>query len=71
MQVILKLYEASSAKINFSKSQALQAESYKKRIDKTGQIVWSQFSIKILGVHFGSYVLDNSNWHKISHSLVK
>ena len=34
-------------------------------------MVWSQFSIKILGVHFGSSVLDNSNWDKISHSLAK
>ena len=34
-------------------------------------MVWSQFSIKILGVHFGSFVLDNSNWDKISHSLEK
>ena len=34
-------------------------------------MVWSQFSIKILGVHFGSFVLDNSNSAKISHSLAK
>ena len=34
-------------------------------------MVWSQFSIKILGVHFGSFVLDNSNWDKISQSLAK
>ena len=34
-------------------------------------MVWSQFSIKILGVNFGSSVLDNSNWDKISHSLTK
>ena len=34
-------------------------------------MVWSHFSIKILGVHFGSSVLDNSNWDKISHSLPK
>ena len=32
-------------------------------------MVWSQFSIKILGVHFGNSVLDNSSWDKISHSL--
>ena len=23
------------------------------------------------GVHFGNYILDNSNWDKISHSLIK
>ena len=34
-------------------------------------MVWSQFSIKIFGVHFGNSVLDNSNWDKISHSLTK
>ena len=43
----------------------------KKRIDKTGQMVWLQFSIKILGVHFGNSVLDNSNFDKISHSVTK
>ena len=70
MQVILKLLEASSSKVNFSKSQALDARSYR-RIDKTGQMAWSQFSIKILGVHFANSVLDNSNWDKINHSLPK
>ena len=34
-------------------------------------MVWPQFSINILGVHFGSFILDNSNWDKISHSLAK
>ena len=42
-----------------------------KRIDKTGQMVWSQFSIKIFGIHFGNSVLDNSKWDKINHSLTK
>ena len=34
-------------------------------------MVWSQFSIKIFGVHFGNSVLDNSNLDKINHSLRK
>ena len=34
-------------------------------------MVWSQFSIKIIGLHFGNSVLDNSDWDKISHSLTK
>ena len=34
-------------------------------------MVWTQFSIKILGVHYGNSVLDNSSWDKISHSLAK
>ena len=34
-------------------------------------MVWSQFSIRILLVHFGNSVLDNSNLEKISHSLTK
>ena len=43
-----------------------------KEIDKTGQMAWSNFSIVIqFEVHFGSSVLDNSNWNKISHSLTK
>ena len=42
-----------------------------KRIDKTGQMTWSQFFIKIVGERFGNSVLDNSNWDKISHGLTK
>ena len=34
-------------------------------------MVWSQFSIKILRVHFVNFVLDNSNLDKISYSLTK
>ena len=34
-------------------------------------MVWSQFSIKIPGLHFGSFALNNFNWAKISHSLAK
>ena len=34
-------------------------------------MTWLQFSIKILGVHFGNSVIDNSNWNKISHTLTK
>ena len=34
-------------------------------------MVWSEFSIKIIGVNFGNSFLDNSNWDKISHSLAK
>ena len=39
------------------------------RIDKTGQMVSSKYSIKILGVHFGNSVLDNSSWDEINGSL--
>ena len=34
-------------------------------------MVWSQFSIKIIGVNFDNSFLDSSNWDKISHSLAK
>ena len=34
-------------------------------------MVQSQFSMKTLGVHFGNYVLVNSNWDKISHGLTE
>ena len=34
-------------------------------------MVWSQFSINILGLHFGNSLLDNYNWEKIRHSLTK
>ena len=42
-----------------------------KRIDKSGQMVCLQFSIKMLRLHFGNSVLDNSDWDKRSHSLAK
>ena len=32
-------------------------------------MAWSQFSIKILGVHFGNSVVDNSSWNKIYDRL--
>ena len=68
IQVILKLYEdASSSKINFSKSQALWARSYKNRIDH--EIM--KISIKILGVNFGNPILNNYKSDKISEVLAK
>ena len=64
---ILKLYEkAYSSKMNFSKIQTLWARACKNRIVRPRQIVWSQFSIKILGVHFVNSVLDNNNWDIIN-----
>ena len=70
--MILILYEyAFSSKINFSKSQALWVGAYKNRINEPGQIEWSQFSMKILGVKFGNSILDNSYWDKISEGVLK
>ena len=40
-------------------------------IDKTRQMVWSQFSIKILGVHFGNSGLDKFYLDKTSNSSAK
>ena len=34
-------------------------------------MVWSQLSIKILGVHFCNSGIDNCKWNKINHSLTK
>ena len=34
-------------------------------------MIWSKFSIKILGVHFENSVPDNSNWDEISHILTQ
>ena len=42
--------------------QAFWAGTYKNRTDKQGQIVWSELSIKILGLHFVNPVLGNNNW---------
>ena len=52
--------------MNFSKSQALHAGSYKKELIK--QDKWyGHISIKKLGVDFDSSILDNQNLDKINH----
>ena len=67
VQSILKSYEkASSSKTKFSKIQALWAGVYKNRIDKPGQMIWSQLYIEILGVHFVNSVLDKNYWDIIN-----
>ena len=63
IQSVLKLHEkASSSKTNFSKIQALGVGAYKNRIDKPGQMIWSQLYNKILGAHFVNSALDSNNW---------
>ena len=32
-------------------------------------MAWSQFSVKIVGVHFPNAVCDNRNWDKIYDNL--
>ena len=34
-------------------------------------MVWSNLSIKILGINFGNFTLDNSIWDKISENITK
>ena len=71
-QTILKLYEdASRSKINLDKSQALWPGSYKNRYHKPGNMIWSNISIKILGISFDNFISDNSNWHKIRDNIAK
>ena len=45
----------------------------KLKIELIKQDKWygHSFIIRILGVHFGNYVLDNSNWDKTNDSLTK
>ena len=70
LQTILKIYEdASSSKINFGKSQASWSGGYKDRYDKPGTMIWSNFSMKILGINFDNFVQDNSNWDKIRDNI--
>ena len=70
IQVILKPLSFELKDKLFKKPNPIGWVTWK-RIDKTGQMVWSQFSIMILGVYFDNSVLDNSNWDKISNSLTK
>ena len=72
LQTILKIYEdASSSKSNIKKSQALWPGSYKDRCNKPGNMKWSNFSIKILGINFDNFVQDKSNWDKIRDNIAK
>ena len=64
-QVILRLYQdVSTSIINFPKAKehvSLWAGAYESRIHQPGQMEWSQFSIKILGVNFGNSIVGNFN----------
>ena len=63
IQSILKSHEkTSNSKTNFSEIQALWAVVHKNRINKPGQMVWSQVYINIFGMHFVNSVLDNKIW---------
>ena len=44
---------------------------YKNRTDKPRQVAWSQFSIKMVGVHFYNSAHNNRNWDKIYDNLTK
>ena len=66
IQSLLKSHEKASQKKHSSKIQALWTVVYKYRIDKTGQMMWSQLYIKILRVHFLNSVLDKNNWDIIN-----
>ena len=45
--------------------------AYKNRVYKPRQMTWSQFSIKIIGVHFYYSAHDNRNWDEIYDNLTK
>ena len=34
-------------------------------------MIWSNFSVKILGIKFDNFVSDNSNWDKIRDNTAK
>ena len=34
-------------------------------------MIWSNFSIKILGINFDNFISDNSNWDKIVNNIAK
>ena len=72
IELILELSQkASSSEINFSKSQTLWAVAYKNRTDKPRQMAWSQYFIKVVGVHFHNSAHDSRNWDKLYDNLTK
>ena len=34
-------------------------------------MIWSNFSVKILGLNFDNFIPDNSNWDKIKDNIAK
>ena len=46
-------------KRTFQKARPDTLGTYKSRTEEAGQMVRSQLSIKILGMHFGNSVFDN------------
>ena len=34
-------------------------------------MIWSNFSIKILGINFDNFISENSNWDKIKDNITK
>ena len=70
IQVIWKLYEHPARTLTF-KYQALWARAYKYRSDQPGQIEWTQFPTKIIGVNFVNSVPDNSKWDNVSEGTIK
>ena len=70
--MILKLNEkASSSKINFSEATSYGLEHIKMEVTNHDKWNGHDFPIKILGVNFGTSILDNSNWNKINKSIIK
>lgn len=45
--------------------------TYSNRINKLGKMIWSQFLIKILGIHVGNSILNNNDWDKINDYIQK
>ena len=53
------------------KSQALWAGEYKNIYNQSGNMEWSNLSIKLLGINLGNFILDNCIWDKISENIPK
>ena len=64
LNIIELSQKCSNLKIIFSKSQTLWDVAYKNRIEKPKQMACSQFSTKMVGVHFHNSPYDNRNWDK-------
>ena len=49
----------------------LWGDGYKNRYDKLGNMIWSNLSIKVLGINFNNFIPDNSTRDKISIKIAK
>ena len=58
-------------KLTLLKAKRYGLVTIKTDLIKPGNMVWSNLSIKILGINLGNFTLDNSIWDKTSANITR